>query len=210
MEVHAAADGVEAEILIAGDDDGGQLVAGTVVDEVVDGGAIIGDTLLFEDHLGIEIALGLEVILQIASAFDQQVAIDGMLFENGHVALDFALRNLGADGMHFDTRAGINAEGGLRGVGGGIVLHGFERDLGLQAVVLLVKGTNAFQGLLDAGLRHGLPSVQNPAAEFGGGEDAFGRELEIAQEHGSGEVGARTACDIEADIDLLVGIVMLE
>src|ERR1035441_6767898 len=164
----------------------------------------------FEPHLGFEVAFGLEEILEVAGAFDQQVAIHGVLFEDRHVALDLPVRNVGADGMDFDARAGLNAEGGLRRVGRGIVLHAFERDLGLQAIVFLIERADAFQALLDAGLRHGLPGVDDPAAEFGGGEDAFGVELEIAEEQRGGEAGARAAGDIEADIDLLIGIVMLE
>src|ERR1035441_4653408 len=203
LEVHALADGVEAKIAVAGDDDGDQLVARAGVDKVVDGGAIVDDALLFEHHLGFEIAFGLEKILEVVGAFNQQVAIHGVLFEDRHVALHFPLRNLGADGMDFDARAGLNAQSGLRRVGRGIVLHAFERDLGLQTIVFLIEGADAFQGLLDAGLRHGLPGVDDPAAEFGGGEDAFGVELEIAEEQRGGEAGAGAARDIEADVDLL-------
>ena len=89
-------------------------------------------------------------------------------------------------------------------VGLRIVLHRFERDLRLQPVLLLVERAHAVERLPHAGLRHRLPGVDQPAAEFRGGQDARRVHLQVARQHRCGEAGTRSALDAEADVDLLV------
>ncbi len=47
--------------------------------------------------------------------------------------------------------------------------------------------------------------MNDPTAEFGGGEDAAGVELEVAGEHGHAEDGAAAGVHFEADIHQLMG-----
>ena len=62
-----------------------------------------------------------------------------------------------------------------------IVLHGFQRDVRFQAVFVLIQPAHAIQSLADARLRHGLPGMDDPAAEFRGSQDNVGIEFHVAQ-----------------------------
>ena len=73
------------EVLIAADQDCGHLVALAGSDQVIDVRLIVDDVLLFELHVGVEIARGLEIVPQIVRAFNQQVVIHGVFLVNRNV-----------------------------------------------------------------------------------------------------------------------------
>ena len=86
----------------------------------------------------------------------------------------------------------------------GVVADRLQRDLGLQPVLLLVERADTVEGLADAHLGHRLPGVDQPAAEFGGGQDAPLIDFQVAREHRCGEIRPASAIDVEPDVDLLV------
>ena len=147
LEKHALANGLRVEVPVAADFDGHQLVALAGRDQVIDGGLIVDDALLLELHLGVEIAVRLEIIAQVARAFDQQVVIHGVFLEDRDVAPQLSLGDLGAGGAHLDARPGVDAERGKRAVGRGIVLQGIQRDLGFQAILLFIHRADPFDAL---------------------------------------------------------------
>ena len=98
---------------------------------------------------------------------------------------------------------------GMARIGLGVVLHRFERDLGLQAVGFLVERAHALQPLADARLRHRLPGVDQPAAELGGPRDLLLVHFEVPFEHRCCEARTGAGVDLEVNVDLLVVLVGL-
>ena len=66
------------------------------------------DTLA-EVDFGLEVALGLEVVADVAATFIQQVIVDGILFVDRYVFLDQALADLCALDMNLDFAAAVDA-----------------------------------------------------------------------------------------------------
>ena len=151
------------------------------IDQVVDRGLVVDHVLLFEFHLGVVITRRLEIILQVVGAFGEQIVIHCVLFVNRDVAAEFAFGNLGANGVHDDGRPGFDAQGGHGGVLRVVEFHAVQRDFGLQAVGLQVKGADSIQRLAHARLGHRLPGMNDPPAELGGAENPVRIHLGIAR-----------------------------
>ena len=113
---------------------------GPVFDQEIDGRLVVYDALLLELHLGVEVALAIEGSPQVAGALHQQVVIHGVFLEDGHVALQFASarswRRWGSPAM---CGPASMRQVGMARIGAGVVAHGFERDVGFQAVFAFDK-----------------------------------------------------------------------
>ena len=102
------ANGGGIEETIAGDLDAHQPVTGVAGDRVGDPLHARRRRLFVEIHHRIEIALRLEIIHQVARAFEQQAAVDGALLKDGDQLAQLALRDLGAAGADFDQRSVVD------------------------------------------------------------------------------------------------------
>jgi hypothetical protein len=97
-DVHPLANGIGVEVVVALDGDEGDFVAVAAHDPVLDGfsgapGAVGADAihgLRGEIDLGVKVALAFEVLAKVVRAFDEQIAVDGLLFEHGDQLLELA------------------------------------------------------------------------------------------------------------------------
>jgi len=87
--------------------------------------------------------------------------------------------DVGADGVDLDARPGLYMNRRDGGVGFGIILDRFERDLRFQPVLLFIKGADAVEGLAHARCAHRLPRMDQPAPELGGRQNFRGVDLEV-------------------------------
>ncbi len=173
------------------------------VDEVVDGGFVIDHALRFVFDLGVEIAFRLEVVAQVALAFQQQGVVYRMLFEHRHQAAQLTLRDFSAYGVHFNFRPSVDIEGWLTAVGVLVVVHRFQSYARLKAATLFVFCADIVQAVAHAGLVHGMPAAYEQAAPMGGAFDIILGHFRIAGNDGICEMRARSRIHDEVDAYLL-------
>ena len=157
-----------------------------------------------ERHLGIEVALALEMIEQIAAAFDQQVAVDGAFLIDGDEAAQGAFGDLGAGGGELHFGAGVEVEARCDGVFFLVVFELFEGDARQQQVGVLIGSADTFNAGTHAAFGDQVPTkaVENQAP-MAGTDGAFDGVEGLAAKFYAGEPGAFASVDLEVDAGFL-------
>ena len=99
VDRQAFADSIRIEETIPGDLDANQLVAGVAGYGILDLLNAGSGRLLSEIHRRIEITLRLEIIHQVAVAFEQEAAVDRAFLKDGDQLAEASLGNTGPSGV---------------------------------------------------------------------------------------------------------------
>ncbi len=198
LEVEALANGGLVEELVAGDIQAEEVVSLTQEGlELHQDDAVLLVVLLVVD-LGVEVALYLEVVAEVAGALGQQVTVDGALLVDGHVAAELGARKFGAGDGDLDTGSRLDLQGQVHAVGGGDPGLFHHSDAGLQAVELLVVPPEPLQSALDSGL--GERPLGRPA---GNAARLCHREVGFAADAHLSKAGPRARPDLKRNVNLL-------
>jgi cytosine/adenosine deaminase-related metal-dependent hydrolase len=97
----------------------------------------------------VEVTLALKEIAQAAVAFIEQVFVDAAFFKDGDQMLDAISRDGSAFDFNLNDRPTIGGEAVVDRFGGAVVFSGFELDVGLKAILLLILAQHAIESAID-------------------------------------------------------------
>ena len=159
LDLHAGPKQVFAEALVARDRQLHQLVPFARVDVVGHPHFAGRDRVLLHRHLGIEVAQALHVVEQVAPAFVQQVIVERIFFVHRNVLLDLGAADLETFDRDLNLRSGLDVKGVVHRIAFRAIGPAGDRDLGQEAVLLLILFSQPVQGAADALHGHVVPGV---------------------------------------------------
>src|SRR6266852_659836 len=180
-----------------------ELVAFSQVDQVVDLLSVVLQLLLFELDFSFEVARCLKLIPQIPLAFDQKVAVNGVLFVNRNILLQLFAGNLAPDRLDIDGRTGVDVQGRCYAAGIAIIVHGLEMHARHEPLVLLVSRTNVVHALARARLGNGPPAADEATFPPGGGYNLCRRHFQVSGYDGRLVLGTWAALNNKVNVCLL-------
>ena len=99
--------------------------------------------------LGVKVTKALKIVAQAAVAFVEQVLVHAAFFKDGDEMLDAIRFNGSALDFDLDDGAAIGGKAIVDGFGGGVILRGFELDVGFKPALLLELAEYAIEGAID-------------------------------------------------------------
>ncbi len=159
LDLHAGPNLLFAEGMVAGDGQPHQLVPLARVDVVGHPHFAGRDRVLLHRHFGIEVTQPLHIVEQVAPAFVQQVIVEGIFFVHRDVPLDLAAADLETFDRDFNLGSGLDFKSVVHRIAFRTIGPAGDRDLGQEAVLLLILFSQPVQGTADALHGHVVRSV---------------------------------------------------
>ena len=151
LVLHARANQFVGKISIAGNANGGEFVAVAGIDGVNDLQILaLRRGVLAHDNGSLEVTKGLQMVLDVAPAFVEEIVVNRAFFVNWHQLFQYALAEFETLGGNLHHRTAVDFEDVVHSVALGIVGAAGHLDLGEQPILLLIATANALQGACNA------------------------------------------------------------